>query len=186
MKLIFTFGLIMTVFSSLFGCSPLSHPQPVDYEKIADEITANTAQQLEKQKGLFLAGTGGGMMHNIRMMAMSFDFYQEVDLQTARELIVYAIREYLSDINSNKEVRPYLQNYPFTAKNVEIRIWISKPDRSKASSGKIHYISAINGILDYYTREDNQHSRKTICEETYEEALEVISSESKALRGENV
>ena len=120
-------------------------------------------------------------MHDIRMMAMSFDYYQEVDLQTARELIVYALKEYLSDINTNKEVKPYLQNYPFTAKNVEIRIWISKPDRSTPSPGKIQYMSAINGILDYYTREENQHSRKTICEETYEEALEVISSESKTL-----
>ncbi len=114
-------------------------------------------------------------------MAMSFDFYQEVDLQTARELIVYAIREYLSDINSNEEVRPYLHNYPFTAKNVEIRIWISKPDRSSPSLGRIDYISATNGVLDYYTRGEKQYSRKTICEETYEEALEAVSSECKAL-----
>ena len=40
-------------------------------------------------------------MNDIQMMAMSFHFYQEVDLKKARELLVYAINEYLLDINNN-------------------------------------------------------------------------------------
>jgi len=57
---------------------------------------------------LIPVGTGG------QMMAMSFDYYQEVDLKTARELIVYDINEYLSVINGNNEIKPYLHEYPFT------------------------------------------------------------------------
>ena len=64
------------------------------------------------------------MMDDIQMMAMSFNYYEEVNLKTARELTIYVINEYLSAINSNKELRPYLHEYPFTAKNVEIRIFI--------------------------------------------------------------
>ena len=177
MKIFFTCGVIVVImFSFLFGCSSFWHPLP-DYEKIADDITEKTAQKLKEKKDLYLIGTGGGMMNDIQMMAMSFDYYQEVDLKKARELLVYAVNEYLSDINSNEEIRPYLHEYPFTAKNVEIRIWIWKPDRSKPSSEKILYISAIDGILTYYLDFPEKYTFKAIYEETYEEALQAISSQ---------
>jgi hypothetical protein len=113
MKIFFTCGIALALFSFLFGCSSLGY-QEKDYEKIADAITEKTAKKLKEQKNLCLVGTGGGMMHDIYGMDMSFDYYQEVDLKTARELIVYAVSEYLLAINSNEEVRPYLHNYPFT------------------------------------------------------------------------
>lgn len=109
-------------------------------------------------------------MNDIQAMDMSFNFYQEVDVQAARELIIYVINEYLLEINSNKDVRPYLHEYPFTAKNVEIRIWIYKPDGTYPPLDKIYYISAIDGILNYYLDLPETHSRLSICEETYEAA----------------
>ncbi len=171
MKLFFTCGVM---FSLLFGCSSLGYQSP-RYVKLAAEITEKTAQELKEKKNLYLVGTGGGMMNDIQMMAMSFHFYQEVDLKEARELVVYAINEYLLDINNNEEIRPYLHEYPFTAKNVEIHIWIYKPDRHRLPPEKIYYISAIDGILDYYIRGLEEYSRQAICEETYEEALQAIS-----------
>jgi len=113
-------------------------------------------------------------MDDIQMMAMSFDYYQEVNIKTARELIVPVINEYLSAINSNKEIRPYLHEYPFTAKNIEIRIFVYNPDRSELSLEKIDCITSLNGMLKYYTR---SNPRQAICKETYEEALQAISSE---------
>ena len=71
-----------------------------DYEKIADRITDNTAKKLEKEKQyLHLVGTGGGMMDDIKMMAMSFYFYHEVDLMKQEINCVYSVEEYLSAIN---------------------------------------------------------------------------------------
>ena len=174
MKLIFNFGVIVFVFSCVFGCSSFGYQSP-RYVKLAHEITEKSAKKLKAQKNLVLIGTGGQMMHDIQMMAMSFHFYQEVDLRTGRELIIYAINEYLSAINSNEEVRPYLNNYPFTPKNIEIRIWIYKPDRTHASLDKIYYISALNGILTYYLDLPETYSRQAICEETYEEAERAVS-----------
>lgn len=175
MKLFFNVGVVLFMFSFLFGCSSFS-PSP-DYEKIADKITEKTAKELKAQKNLYLVGTGGQMMDDIQMMAMSFDYYQEVDLKTARELIVHVINEYLSAINSNKEIRPYLHEYPFTAKNVEIRIWVFEPNGSNPPLDKIYYISAIDGSLAYYLDLPETHSRQAICKEAYEEASQAISSE---------
>jgi hypothetical protein len=175
MKLFFNFRVILFMFSLLFGCSSFS--QFSDYEKIADEITERTAKELKAEKNLYLVGTGGQMMDDIQMMAMSFYYYQEVDLKAARELIVYVINKYLLAINSNKEIRPSLHEYPFTAKNVEIRIWVFEPNGSNPPLDKIHYISAIDGSLAYYLDLPETYSRQVICEETYEKALQEISSE---------
>jgi hypothetical protein len=69
--------------------------------KLADQITKNTALKLRKEKGLVLAGTGGGMMDDVNFMFMSFDYFQEVDVDKARTLLVEAAQEYLSAINTD-------------------------------------------------------------------------------------
>ena len=84
----------------------------------------------------------------------------------------------MTDINNSSEIRPYLHEYPFTAKNVEIRICISESDGSRLPLDKIYYISAINGIVTYYIDLPEKHSRLAICEETYEEALKLINNEN--------
>ena len=162
----------MLLIFAFYSCSCF----PLDYEKIADKTTDKTAKKLEKQKKLHLVGIGGQMMNDIQMMAMSFQFFQEVDLKTARELAVYAVSEYLTDINSNEVLRPYLHQYPFTAKNVAIRIWIYNPDKSDPPLDKIYFVSAINGTITYYLDLPETYSRKAICKETYEEALKLTQS----------
>jgi hypothetical protein len=160
--------------SFFLGCSSFGHQSPY-YVKLAHEITAKTANKLKDQKNFYLAGTGGQMMDDIEMLMMGFYFYYEVDLETARTLVVYAIKEYLLEINNDQEIRPYLHEYPFTAKNIEIIIWIYNPDRSNLSSEKIYNISAINGLIDYYMRGSEKYSRQVICEETYEKALNFVN-----------
>jgi hypothetical protein len=172
MKLLVISGVLACMLYFLFGHSFSNYRSP-RYVYLADEITEKTAHKLEEQKDLYLIGTGGGMIKDIQMMAMSFAFYRKIDLKTARELLVYSTNEYLSDINENEEIRPYLHEYPFTAKNVEICIWIRNPDGSDLSLEKIDYISAINGALSYYIPGPNKYSRQMICEETYEEALKL-------------
>jgi hypothetical protein len=176
MKLIFKNGMIIT-FSFIFFSSFFGYRLP-KHEKVADSITEKTAKELKEQKNLCLVGTGGQMMDDIQMMAMSFYYYQEVDLKTARELIVYAINTYLSAINTDKEIRSYLHKYPFTVKNLEIRIWIYNPDRSELPLEKIYFITSLNGILKYYTR---LNTRQAICEEAYEEALKLLTQSKNVL-----
>jgi len=58
-----------------------------------------------------------------------------------------------------------------------MRIGIYNSDRSKLSPEKIYYISSIDGVIDYYIRGEKPYTRKSICEETYEEALKLTSSQ---------
>ncbi|MEX0962286.1 MAG: hypothetical protein WDZ28_05475 [Simkaniaceae bacterium] len=173
MKPIYIFWIMIIAIFSFFSYSSTTGLSKD--EKIVNQITKETAKKLNEKKKLVLIGTGGQMMYKIEMLAMSFNYYQEVDLETARELLVESVEEYLSAINSNQEVRSYLFNYPFTAKNIEITIFFRNPDGSNAASEKINIAAANQGKLIYYIDSPDKHTITAIYRETYEEAKEAIS-----------
>jgi len=160
----------------LKGC--LLENNSVDYEEIADKITDEVAKKLKKDKSLHLIGTGGAMMHDIQMMMMGFQFYQEVDIEAARELLVYSTEEYLSAINSNEEIRPYLHVYPFTAENVKVEIYFRKPDHHNVSPGQLNIAAVGEGKITYYTETSRMAPLQQKHEETYQDALKAVASSS--------
>ncbi len=167
--------LIIFLCLTVYACS--NDNDELDYCQMAHRITNQTARKLEKEKKLHLIGTGGGMMYNVRMMAMKFYFYKELDLVTVRELMVYTINTYLNAINEDEEIRPYLCEFPFTVKNIEITIFPRKADNSDPSPGNLYYVTSDDGILGYYI--EIEESRQLIHEETFAEAQRIVLLESE-------
>ena len=187
MKNIFILALCFSFFLSscdlvkVANVKKNSHVRDENYERIADGITAGVALKVKKEKRLQCIGTGGGMMSNIQMMATSFQFFHEVNLDEARELVVTATSEYLTAINGSKELRPYLEIYPFGPKNVEVMIWIKEPNGNNVPFDKIDFVSAVNGVLKYDLPDDPQtHADRELHRETYEEALKIVNERAKA------
>lgn len=177
MKSVTIFAIILTICGATMGYS-IFKPTSDDYEKLADEITAKTAKKLKAEKDLILVGTGGRMMDDIKMMGMAFEYHKIVNIEEARKLLVYCIEEYLYAINSNKKIQPCLHNYPFTAKNIEIEIYIRNPDGSNVSLNEIKVAAATGGEMSYYVDYPEKHTIKAIHEETYEEALRILLKEN--------
>ncbi len=148
------------------------------YEKIADAITADIAEKIKKEKNLILIGTGGRMMNDIQMMAMSFNCYSEVGFDTARKLLVYCVKEYLAAINGSEKVRPYLHNYPFTVQNIEIVIYFYTQEHGKLPAGKITIASADEGNIKYQTDNPNGNTLDTLRIETYDDAVKKVAQGS--------
>ncbi len=168
--------IVVSLFVVLVSCGMFSIVDE-DYERIADKITSKTAKKFQEQFGLRCAGIGGGMMGDIYSMAMSFDYFQEVDLKEARELLVGITQEYLLDINTDKKVRPYLHSYPYTVKGVEMRVWCKSIDGRDVPLGEIRYFTNIEGVLEYSVRQTANGRSVTIHEETYEEALKIVEEQ---------
>lgn len=168
---------ILIIFSCFLARSVFESDSQ-DYEKIADKITEKTAKKLKDEKGLVLVGIGGQMMNDIQKMMMGFNFYKVVDMDTARQLLVDSVEEYLSDINANNKIRPYLHNYPFTPQNVEIVIYFYNPDGSKVPNGKLKIAEASRDKIIYYVDCPEKHAIKVLHEETYQEAVEIIRLKS--------
>lgn len=146
-----------------------------DKEKAADAILSKVATKLKNEKGLIPCGTGGRMMGQIKMLALSFDYQKPLDLKTARELLVVAVQKFIYEINADPRVRPYLDEYPFEPKNIQIRIFIQDKNGADFGADKLSVASSIEGVLKYKIDNPETHLFKTIHQETYEEAIELAN-----------
>ena len=143
--------------------------------QLANEISNRVALQLKKERDLYPCGFGGGMMHQIRMLALSFNYYKPVEIEQARELLFSAGSLLLKTINENEQIRPYLDTYPFQPKNIEIRIFLKAADKFAIEDEKLCGISMLDGILEYEIHDPKTKKLTTIYSETYEEAMEKLN-----------
>jgi hypothetical protein len=137
---------------------------------LVNEVTNRTFVQLKMEKGLYPFGVGEGISDQIRMLALSLRYYKEIDIEEARELLMAAGVLFLKNINSNEMIRPYLKNDPFKPENVEIRIFLKKPNGSEPDFNKLKYISITDGTLKYYTNSPETECLIRIYDEKFEEA----------------
>lgn len=137
---------------------------------LANEVRNRTLVQLKKEKELYPFGIGGGMMHQIRMLALGFRYYKKVDIDQARELLMAAGTLFLNTINAKEQIRPFLQNDPFRPSNIEIRIFLQKANGSEPDPGELTVVSLINGKLKYKTTISETQPFRIVLEETFEEA----------------
>lgn len=152
----------------------MDDPYLPDIDTLANQVINKTLLQLKKEKELYPFGTGAGMKDQIRMLALSFLYYKEVGIEQARELLIAAGTTFLDNINNKKEIRPFLQNYPFNPKNIEIAIFLKNQDGSELESGKLTIVSMTDGVLKYRTDEPQTYRLKTIYEENYDEAVAML------------
>ena len=164
--------LFLFVFMAV-GCQ--KQYTPSTKEQLANEVTRRVAVQLKKERDLYPIGSGGRMMDQIKMLALSFDYYKDIGIEGGRELLVASVDEFVAAVNGNEQIRPYLGNYPFESKNIEIRIFLRNPDHSNPVPGKLCVLSAIDGVLDYDIRDPTTDRLKAVYKETYDEAKQKLA-----------
>jgi hypothetical protein len=162
--------LVLTGLLLQSSCSSYESPR---YVKIAHSITNQTAKKLGKEKGLSLCGTGGGMMNDVKFMMMAFSYPKSIDVKEARDLLIYSAEAYLSAINNNAEIRPFLHNYPFTADNIEIVIYFP----NVKNSNLLHIACANKGRVSYKIDDPETQQLKNILVESYETSLQIYREE---------
>ena len=170
-KLICIIILNLTLLMMSFKYDYKNEPK---YVHLADNIINKTANELKKEKRLHLIGHGGSMMYDVKKLGISFVSIDEITIEEGRKLIQYCAQKLLSNINSNKQIRPYLNTVPFEVKDIDVAISFRERDTEKNYS--IDFISMHYGKI-IYDISDKEEVLKTIHEETYEEALKIVESE---------
>ena len=151
------------------------------YEKISDKITSKTAKKLSKKYQLDPIGSGGSMMHDVEMLALSFNCYRSLSINESRELVINCVNEYIKSINENENIRPYLHDYPFSAQNIQIKIFFFGDENfQKIPPGKINVVSTGKKRVRYYTDSDeDEYKLETLHQETYEEAVSIMREQGR-------
>jgi hypothetical protein len=175
MRLIFIFLFVFL----LGGCSSPFHTQPSEKSRIASEIRSKVAKKLRDEMDLIPFGSGGQMMYQIKMLGLAFQYRNPIGMEEIRRLLMKAYNVFNIEINSNEKIRPYLDVYPFGAKNIEVQIVLLKPDGSSVYKGELELIVIREGVLQYNFSDPN-YSLYRVIEEAYEEALEIIQNSGKS------
>lgn len=155
-----------------------------NYEDMANEIMANVAKTLTKRHGMDWIGEGGGMMGSVYLIKLRFQIHHAMDREEARKRVIDCVQELLAAVNANEEIRPYLKNYPFTEKNVNIAIFTTYPDGSEVFDPYIKVVSANEQGKIFFRTDDLESSRKkctfkSVYEESYSQAVEKLKSPEK-------
>lgn len=175
--------VVMCVFLS--GCRQNNNTYILsEKEMLSDEIIRKVAIKIKKEKNLHPCGTGGQMMDQIKMLYLGFNYYYDITIDEGRELLVYAVNEFVSEVNADERIRPYLNNYPFEPKNVQIGIFLFTQDGSLPALGKLIVITAQEGKLQYEIDDPETKLFKTVHSETFEEAVLKIKQSKNGMHEE--
>ncbi|WP_154017656.1 hypothetical protein [Criblamydia sequanensis] len=170
-KIVTAFFFILTI-PKLMSQLPLEK----NYIYVVARIEKNFEDKILKKYHLRCIGSGGYLMYNVKSLELAFQHKGVLNKNDLRKLLIELTSQYLEDINSNEEIRPYLENYPFTPKNVDITIYLIDLHKqeifypniciAESSYGTIRFktVDEANPIAPFYTTE----------KETYEEALEKL------------
>jgi hypothetical protein len=146
--------------------------------RIADKLTYAFISDMKK-KGYWVEMTGGGMMDGVvDQIDVGFAIVGKPTVEEARLQYVAIAEAFLSKINHNAEIRPYLIEYPATIKVFDLHLSFRKTNTSTAPvEGKevVAYMFTSKGIT-YYSYYDSTCALKfqDLHEEPYEEALRIV------------
>jgi hypothetical protein len=96
-----------------------------EFGKMLYSFVAKTGKRLAKKYGMSTSGAGGAAREDgIWLMSIAFDRHGDPICEAeARKLIISCVNDFLEAVNKDETLKPFLKNYPFTAKNLELRIF---------------------------------------------------------------
>jgi hypothetical protein len=148
-------------------------------QQIQHQILMETSEQLKNEMNLEFLGFGTGFDEGLEMLSLSFSTDDSYDILLGRKLIVFCGEIFLKNINSNEKFKPYLKNFPFTSKNIEIFISVGNKNRkNKYNEYNLKALDLHKNFIKYEIYDENENL-KTIHKETYEEALKIVQSENE-------
>src|SRR5262249_20682617 len=144
MNLFFTLMSLLIFLSGMGSCNSRSRQE----DKMEHEVRIQTKSKLTKE--MTLVSFGFGRPEQIKLFELLFQCRRSLNLQEGRKFLVNAIDQFLSEVNSDEKLRPYLDHYPFQPKDINLSILLLSP---KETEEELSVITAREGILEYQKRE---------------------------------
>src|SRR5436190_12186730 len=139
------------------------------HEREENKLIRRYARKMYNEKHLVLAGSGGKQVRCIEIISLDFDSIEKLSLEETRCMMVECVEELLEKINANAILRPHLESYPFTSKNLDFMIGFLKQVGYHVNEPYIAFASLSEGTIRYFVALDDNHT-KILTRESYEDA----------------
>jgi hypothetical protein len=144
-----------------------------DHIKFSDKVVSAYSKDIKSRYNLQLDGSGGAMMEDIKEVSLMYHSYQTLKLEQARIMIVDCAENLLNRINSDLKIRPYLHNYPFTIKNIELTLGFYDHKGGFVKDEYIASVALLDGTIFYAQFNSSKNIMEHIHSEPYSEALKI-------------
>lgn len=134
--------------------------------RLMNEFSRNHAHDMQ------FTGSGlRGDKSNGKLAALDICFKkkQVLNIESARKLIIDTTKQFISFLNSNKEIEPYTTRFPVTPNEVQVTITGNERCNNDINYVRMVYIN--QGLVVYFTDSIAPPSFGCILEETFEEAV---------------
>ncbi|NGX48167.1 MAG: hypothetical protein K1000chlam3_01557 [Chlamydiae bacterium] len=150
-------------------------PEP---DLIAFKVIDQTSELLKEKYGLH--PFGHGMKDKFEYLEIIFNIARPLSKEEAREILIDSTYIFLEKINTNKELKKYLKEYPFTFKNAGITLHIYGHEKEELFHPNICTAACTASGLRFYTNDpDDSFKFKETTEETHEEALDLVKKQNQ-------
>ena len=73
---------------------------------------------------------GGGFLNKVNEISIGFTMKVDIDIPTARKILIEMSQDLVARINASEEIRPFLKNYPFKLSNLDYGFLIKNKSAS--------------------------------------------------------
>lgn len=131
---------------------------------------------LSKKYEMRAMGVGIAMPSGIlKGLGFSFQIQGPKSKESLRKILIEAGQDFLTLINADMAIRPYMEKYPFTIKDISIDLFVMDQNGYDVHEPYIGIADVIWGKLHYKTFKNTEMPQKlSEFEETYEQALEEL------------
>lgn len=170
---------LMAIFLLLTGFNILNKQheyQPSKGEQLVNSILANTAKIIKEKYSIKPCGIGVSMPGGpIQEVTLCFNTKSPYTKKQLRELLIKSANELLNEINKNDQIQQFLNERPFTIRNVQIIIYNHDESGIEVYDPCISGAQVAQGILTFRTVDKSNTFRfKQEFEESYEDALKAL------------
>ena len=142
-------------------------------EKIAYSTLDRIGKKFFYKYGLEPSGVGGNMNEDVKTLFLGLSCNKEANINDARKLIVVCAKEYMFEINNDKNLNPYLHNFPFNEQNIQLSITFKNPLGNNNEIGRLASVEIIKGKVVFDVNK-TEYTLETVLEESFEEAVRIV------------
>lgn len=183
-KLLQLIALSFFIFSIISASASQTEKEVLDSRgigRLGRNAMNNTVKILSKRYQLKCMGFGEAAFHGpYTEMSLSFQIDRPLSKDEGRKMLLDAAQEFLKAINSNEQLKPYLDPSPFEINSIVITIFPNEPDGRDVFYPNIAVFKLIQGNITYKSdtpKGQNKGSFFLRETESYEEALKIVESQ---------
>jgi len=177
MKLLFLTSVVVLVLVTL--CSLRSKDRPTDYSRFVGQIQSKVVEKISKKYKADCVGQGGMTIGCKCKIFLEFQVRRPLNRDESRRILIDASEELLKTVNETVMLRPYLRDFPFTSKNIEVVIYSCNNDGTKVYDPFITASSVFASDEIMFATSDplKRYGYKNEYWENYKEALEFVQKQ---------